>query len=732
MSIKKYFADSDNTITNAFRENLQTRGTGANMGASSILEVFSIYGQAFSSSTELERILIKFPVSEIINDRTNNLIPSSGSISFFLTMYNARHNQTTPRNSTLVVAPISQSWQEGTGLDMEEYRDVTQNGLGSNWVNAGKADPWTRQGGDYLASPNYSQNFPIGNEDLKINITGLVEKWISGTITNYGVGVHLTSSQEAYYADFFPREAVQFDKAAYLSGSATMSPTESSSISLWIYPTDSSATGYLMFWQSPSSISFQRVLYEKADKTLAYIRKYAAGATRIDSVDTIPDNQWTHISVTHEQSNPSALPTMYINGVSSSVSGTTTGAGLAVPFDMIAIGGSNAGSSNNFSGSLDDIAYFDKVLSAPEVTEIYNSGCPSDLKTASSFANLKNWWVNGDDPKDSINLGTPPTEISIYDRIGTIDMYATGTGGMKIIDSVCSGQNGVVPVPANGQIINTNGAKDTYYTKKFFGKGTGLFFKLPAIEAVWDSSKKDDRGNFYASSSLVPGPLNIRTLFLYNVIGGRLVNIPEIGTGDLRVQLYTSASGGDQIGATVVGGYSSKGIYTASFSMDTSASVAYDRWYNPPLTDLYNVAKFNIKQYAASNFNPYPNLVTNLTNLRANYSTRETARFRFYVREKDWSPTIYTVATSRNDTQIIESASYQIYRVTDDLIVIPYNTGSDKGTEMSFDVSGNYFDLKMDFLEPGYSYGINVAYYDETVNSYVEQPHDWKFRVEKV
>jgi hypothetical protein len=491
MAIKKYFANKDNTITNAFRSNLQTRGTGANMGSSDVLEVFSIYGQASSGSTELERILIDFPVDSIIADRAAGTIPATGKISFYLNMYNARHNQTTPRSATLVVAPISKFWQEGTGLDMDEYRDVTNNGIGSNWINASSTGTWTREGGDYLSTLNYSQTLPIGNEDIKIDITTLVESWIAGTTDSYGLGVHLTSSQEAYFSN-------------------------------------------------------------------------SAGTDQ------------------------------------------------------------------------------------------------------------------------------------------------------------------------NSQLYNPAGARDTYYTKKFFGKGSEFFFKKPNIEAVWDSSKKDDRGNFYASSSLVPASYNMRTLYLYNVMGGRLINIPEIGTGDLRVQVYTSASGGDQIGPTITGGWHSKGIYTASFSLDTSASVAYDRWYNTTLTDLYRVGRFDVKQYAASTHNPYPNLVTSLTNLRPIYSTRETARLRFYVREKDWSPTIYTVANKETDTQIIESASYQIHRITDDLIVMPYSTGSNQGTEMSFDVSGNYFDLKMDFLESGYSYGIKVAYFDETVSSYVEQPYEWKFRVEKV
>ena len=148
MAIKKYFANADNTITNAYRANLVTRGTGANMGLSDVLETFSIYGQESSESTELERILIKFPINEISQDRTNGLIPSSGGVTFYLNMYNAPHNQTTPRQGKLVVLPASQSWEEGTGLDMEEYRDVTDNNPGSNWVNAAKATPWTREGGD--------------------------------------------------------------------------------------------------------------------------------------------------------------------------------------------------------------------------------------------------------------------------------------------------------------------------------------------------------------------------------------------------------------------------------------------------------------------------------------------------------------------------------------------------------------------------------------------------------
>ena len=118
MAIKRYFAIKDNTITNAFRSDLVTRGTGSNMGQSDTLEVFSIYGQANSSSAELERFLIEFSTDEIKTDRTAGNIPASGSLQFFLKLCNIRNPFTLPRDYTLEISAVSASWQEGLGLDM--------------------------------------------------------------------------------------------------------------------------------------------------------------------------------------------------------------------------------------------------------------------------------------------------------------------------------------------------------------------------------------------------------------------------------------------------------------------------------------------------------------------------------------------------------------------------------------------------------------------------------------
>ena len=89
------------------------------------------------------------------------------------------------------------------------------------------------------------------------------------------------------------------------------------------------------------------------------------------------------------------------------------------------------------------------------------------------------------------------------------------------------------------------------------------------------------------------------------------------------------------------------------------------------------------------------------------------------------------MASVNIEPDIIESGSYRVVRVIDSLEVLPHGTGSDYQTMMSYDISGSYFDLDMDSLQPGYAYGIKLAFYDEILQEWVEQPEIFKFKVER-
>ena len=381
MGIKRYIANADNVITNAYRMNLTTRATGANMGLADSLEVFNIYGQESSASSERARILIKFPVDQISADRTSGLIAASSSVGFYLNMYNVKHAETLPTNFSLQVYALSQSWSEGRGVDMDEYEDLGE----SNWLSASATTAWSNDGATHITGASYHEgpifeaSFTEGTEDLSIDVSDIVEQWILGGAV-------------------------------------------------------------------------------------------AAGK--------------------------------YNHGFLIKMSGTT-------------------------------------VPSSP----------------------------------------------------------------------------------------TSDGDTTTYYTKKFSARGSEFFFKRPVIEARWDSRTTDDRGNFYYSSSLAPSADNLNTLYLYNIVRGRLRDIPVVTTGDILVSLYSGSSDNSAPDTNrlllydgnteITGGHVSTGIYSCSVGITASAS---------PLTHIFDVWHTGGVEYftgsflpiveAAEEINPSNRYVLNITNLR--------------------------------------------------------------------------------------------------------------------
>ncbi len=292
-------------------------------------------------------------------------------------------------------------------------------------------------------------------------------------------------------------------------------------------------------------------------------------------------------------------------------------------------------------------------------------------------------------------------------------------------------------------------AQRSYYTKKFFSRSSQYFFKRPVLEARWDSTRKDRRGDFIYSSSLAPAADNANTLFLYNYVRGQLRNIPSVGTGSILVSLYSGSAkntgptgnklkqsaGGDVATAldlNATGGWIATGIYSASLcltSSSTAPSQLFDVWHSGAVQ--YHTGSIYPERLQATAYNPTERYVTKIVNMQPQYHTHETARFRLFIRQKDWSPTIYSKATKELPNYCIESASYKVIRVVDELEVIPFGTASTQHTALSLDVSGNYFDLDMNMFEPDYAYAIKFAYYNGAVGDYQEQKEEFRFRVEK-
>lgn len=354
--------------------------------------------------------------------------------------------------------------------------------------------------------------------------------------------------------------------------------------------------------------------------------------------------------------------------------------------------------------------------------ETYKDTGPVNWISASS---TEAWTTEGGDfyssPEFSqyFNEGTEDLEIDITDMV---EQWLAGS------------------LPPNGLMVKLSSSLESedrsYYTKKFFSKGSEFFFKRPWIEARFDACVKDDRGKFYMYSPFIPEEENYNTLYIYNRYRGNLYDLPTVGTGNIYVGLYPNMNLPLPTPITMLNGktfetgsWVSTGIYKADVAVDTNLETIYDVWFDESGSAIGAGGPITVlNPDEVSNFTKH-NYVVNIKNLKSKYSIDETARLHLFVRSAQWNPNSYTSLNTTTATEIVDDMYYKVTRVSDGLDVIPYGTGSYNHTRLSFDVQGNYFDLDMNLFEPGYSYAIKFTVFD--TNEWHESRDTFKFRVEE-
>lgn len=271
------------------------------------------------------------------------------------------------------------------------------------------------------------------------------------------------------------------------------------------------------------------------------------------------------------------------------------------------------------------------------------------------------------------------------------------------------------------------GGTNSFYTKKFSARNSEYFFKRPVIEARWDSSERDDRNNFYAKSNLRSESDNQNVIAIKNYVDGTLKNISGI-TGAMTVKFYTDSTKATEITPdSNTMDNTATGVYRATVVLDTSATSVYAEWQDAAGTPVvYHTETIDVKTRSAA-ITKIPEYVTTIQNLKKVYSNDEMARFRLFIRSKDWSPTIYTVATKELKSEVVADAYFKIVRVVDDFTVVDYGSGTVPHTKLSYDENGPYFDFDMSMLETGWAYKVEFMY---KVNGEMrQQPETFKFRV---
>ncbi len=567
-------------------------------------------------------------------------------------MYNVANAGTLPIDYKMTFARITADWEEGYGLDMDNYTDLTYDGFGSNWVNA------TNTTG------------PIAE------ITSI--QCSSDTLSNYGAKSGANSRYIVIY-DKNERYNVWFN-----DGLGDYGPTEEGTD----IEVDISA---ITDEQAATNTNVAAKLQEVIDANAAF------------SANVVSDI----VYVTASTTGPPFTGSYEFGGQEGS--GGVPGAVVVASVQS----GSNGGLWGTVGGD------FTTSTSRDFVDVTFSDG---DEDIEADITDIVEDWIKSSSPNANYGLMLKLTSSQ--------ETYFSSSTGAN-----------------TGSLLhNLGGAKRSYYTKKFSARGTEFFFKRPVIEARWDDSRRDDRGNIFLSSSLVPAADNLNKLYLYNYVGGKLTDIKGSNTELPNLKLYYS-SGSTPEGlprsfihsnaskASVNAARESTGLYSVSFAINddqfpTGYSYLVDVWSHEA-KEIHTGSAMLPKARGFSNSNPNSKFVLSVSNMRDFYNPRETARFRVFIREKDWSPTLYTKATNAIEAYPVASASYEIYRVVDEEVVVPYGTGSSQHTRLSYDVSGNYFDLSMKLLEPGYMYGIRISIYEDSIGSYREQPYTFKFKVKR-
>lgn len=112
------------------------------------------------------------------------------------------------------------------------------------------------------------------------------------------------------------------------------------------------------------------------------------------------DGNWHHVAATLDTSGN--VLKIYVDGVDQAVVKSFDFALTSIvnSADPVNIGAFNSGGVQLMDGHIDEPSLWDTALSASEVTAIYNSGTPIDLKNNHgnyvSAANLVAWWRMGD------------------------------------------------------------------------------------------------------------------------------------------------------------------------------------------------------------------------------------------------------------------------------------------------------------------------------------------------
>lgn len=206
----------------------------------------------------------------------------------------------------------------------------------------------------------------------------------------------------------------------------TFEHSQAFSISLWVKPNNVAAQRCLI-----SKVSADANVYgyslQHTNTGALYLQLRATGAllSPYTFTSTLTAGVWQHVVLTYTGASNINGARAYLNGsvgdtpASGALSGTWANTNSYIT-------GARGTAGFPYSGNITQQSIWNKALSAAEVTELYNTGQPSDLNNHSAAANLLSWW----------KMGTGDTYPTLLDSKGSVNGTMTNQTSADIEEDV--------------------------------------------------------------------------------------------------------------------------------------------------------------------------------------------------------------------------------------------------------------------------------------------------------
>lgn len=200
------------------------------------------------SANTVSRILTQFDLTDVSASIVAGTITNP---SYFLVL-NAMEGSEVQLDYTLEAYPVSQSWEMGKGRKFNY--PITTDAV--NWTYRTSTEKWTTGsyvanttgsyyrntgGGTWYTNVSGSQRFNYASPDTRIDVTNIVNEWMSGSIENNGFIIMRPNSIESgntphgilkFFSNeshtiFLPKLQVAWDNQSFTTGSLTELTDES-------------------------------------------------------------------------------------------------------------------------------------------------------------------------------------------------------------------------------------------------------------------------------------------------------------------------------------------------------------------------------------------------------------------------------------------------------------------------------------------------------------------------